>query len=200
MRLGVLASGSGTNLQAIIDAVEAKKLPAEIAVVVSDNAQAPALERARKHRYKHICLNPRNYKGREEYDAALVSLLQRERVGLVVLAGFMRLLSRYFVREYEGRITNIHPSLLPAFPGLNAVQQALKYGVKITGCTVHFVDEGVDTGPIIAQVAVAVKEGDTVETLHQRIHSAEHKLYPWALGLICRGKVRVEGRRCIISD
>jgi phosphoribosylglycinamide formyltransferase-1 len=174
LRLGVLASGSGTNLQAIIDAVEAKKLPAEIAVVVSDNAQAPALERARKHRYKHICLNPRNYKGREEYDAALVSLLQRERVGLVVLAGFMRLLSRYFVREYEGRITNIHPSLLPAFPGLNAVQQA--------------------------QVAVAVKEGDTVETLHQRIHSAEHKLYPWALGLICRGKVRVEGRRCIISD
>lgn len=200
MKLGVIVSGAGTNLQAIMDAIENGELPAEIAVVVSNCEHAFALERARKYGYKALFLNQLDYEDRETYDRALAAALHLNDVDMVVLAGFMRLLTPYFIKQFEGRIVNIHPSLLPSFPGLNAVGKALDHGVKITGCTVHFVDEGLDNGPIIAQKAVSVEKNDTVDILHDRIHRAEHKLYPRVLALLCENKVKIKGRRCIIND
>ncbi len=200
MNIGVLASGSGTNLQAIMEACEKGEIAGRVAVVISDREEAFALKRAAKKGIPAHFLNPKGYKDREAYDGAAVALLQEYRVEVVALAGFMRLVSPYFVRMYPNKIMNIHPALLPAFPGTHGVEDALAYGVKVSGCTVHFVDEGLDTGPIILQAAVEVKDDDTAESLHQRIHKEEYRLYPRALDLFARGKIQLEGRRCIIHE
>ena len=199
-RIAVLASGRGTNLEAILEAAERGEIAGEVALVISDQKEAQALQRAERRGIKNLFMDPRNYKGREQYDRAIVEQLQEDRIDLVALAGFMRLLSPLFVKAFPMQIMNIHPSLLPAFPGLDGVEQAFHYGVKVTGCTVHFVDEGLDTGPIILQEAVPVIQEDTVETLHQRIHASEYRLYPTAIDLFCQDKLKVEGRRCMIID
>ncbi len=199
-RIAVLASGTGTNLEAILEAQHRGEISGRVALVLSDQAEAKALGRARRRGVEALYLNPKEYGGREDYDRALVEHLKAAGIDLVVLAGFMRLISPYFVNAYPLQIMNIHPSLLPAFPGLEGVEQALHYGVKVSGCTVHFVDEGLDTGPIILQEAVPVIQEDTVETLHQRIHAVEYRLYPTAIDLFCRDKLKVEGRRCFIID
>ncbi len=197
MRLAVLASGYGSNLQAIIDAIEREEIAGQVQVVISDVEDAYALERAKKHGIENLYINPREYKDREAFDRVIVALLLERQIELVVLAGFMRLLSPFFVRKFRGKIINIHPSLLPAFPGLNGVQKALSYGVRVSGVTVHFVDEGLDTGPIILQDSVPVLDDDTEHTLHERIHRVEHRLYPRAIQLFIEQKLRLEGRRCI---
>ncbi|HHY36194.1 MAG TPA: phosphoribosylglycinamide formyltransferase [Firmicutes bacterium] len=200
LRLAVLASGRGSNLQAIIDAIAAGELAAEIAVVISDKEDARALERARRHRIPHCFLDPKEHPGPGAYDRALVALWREYRVDLVALAGFMRLLGAEAVRAYRNRILNIHPSLLPAFPGLNAQAQAVAYGVRYSGCTVHFVDEGMDTGPIILQAVVPVRQDDDPETLAARILEEEHRLYPRAIQLFAEGRLEVVGRRVRIKD
>ena len=197
MLLAVLASGFGSNLQAILDAIGREEIAGEVKVVVSDVEDAFALERARKHNIENFYLNPRHYESREAFDRVLADLLAERKVDLVVLAGYMRLLSQMFIQSFEGRIMNIHPSLLPAFSGLHGVEKALSHGVKVSGCTVHFVDEGLDTGPIILQESVPVLDRDTVEILHERIHRVEHRLYPKAIQLFIENKLRLEGKRCI---
>jgi phosphoribosylglycinamide formyltransferase-1 len=193
-RLAVFVSGSGTNLQAIIDA----GIPAvETVLVLSSNPDAYALERAKKHGIPFEIADHRNYSGREEYEEHIQKLLEPYDVDLIALAGFMRILSPYFVRAYKNRIINIHPALLPSFPGMHAARQALESGVKFTGCTVHFVDEGVDTGPTILQAVVPVRDDDDEESLLERIHKEEHRIYPEALKLIASGKFRIEGRRVL---
>jgi phosphoribosylglycinamide formyltransferase-1 len=196
-RLGVLGSGKGSNMVAIADAVAAGKIPAEIAVVVSDVENAGILKHAQDRGLKSQFLSPGKFRTKLDDDAerALISLLQNEKVDLVVLAGFMRILKGEFLRVFEHRVVNIHPSLLPAFPGLEAWKQALDYGVKVTGCTVHFVDQGVDTGPIIGQQTVPVELGDTAETLHARIQVAERELYPLCVAAMARREVSVQGRQ-----
>ena len=199
LRVGVLASGRGSNLQAIIDAIEAGTLTARIAVVVSNKQDAQALERARRHGMPGVFLDPAPYKaradGREAYDRAVLEVLQKHDVELVALAGYMKIVTRVLIAAYPNRIMNIHPSLLPSFPGLKAQQQALDWGMKVSGCTVHFVTEVVDTGPIIRQAAVPVKENDTAETLEARILAEEHRIYPEAIQLFADGRLSVEGRR-----
>lgn len=199
-RIVVLASGRGTNLEAILEAVKSGDIAGKVALVISDQAQAQALQRAERWKVKALYINPKDYGSRDQYDQALVEQLKQEKIDLVVLAGFMRLLRPLFIRAFPLQIMNIHPSLLPAFPGLNGVGDALNYGVKVTGCTVHFVDEGLDSGPVILQEAVPVIQEDTAETLHQRIHASEYRLYPTAIDLFCREKLKVEGRRCMIID
>jgi len=194
VRIGVLVSGNGTNLQAIIDRSEAGELAAQVACVISNKAEAFALERARRHGIPALHLDHRLYSHREAYDEALVATLADHGVELVVLAGFMRIISPVLIDAFPNAIMNIHPALLPAFPGLNAQQQSLAYGVKVSGCTVHFVDAGCDTGPIIIQTVVPVLEGDTEETLSARIHVEEHRSYPAAIQLFAEGRLRVEGR------
>jgi phosphoribosylglycinamide formyltransferase-1 len=196
-RLGVLGSGKGSNFVAIADAVAAGQIPAQIAIVLSDVEQAGILERARARNLPAQFIPPGKFRTKldEEAEEAFVIALQNARVNLVVLAGFMRVLKGNFLRAFEGRIVNIHPSLLPSFPGLEAWKQALDYGVKITGCTVHFVDAGVDAGPIISQQTVPVLDDDTPDTVHQRIHAAEHELYPRCVAAIARGEIVVKGRR-----
>jgi phosphoribosylglycinamide formyltransferase-1 len=198
-RLGVLISGSGTNLQAIIDACEAGRINAEVVCVISNKASAFGLERAAKHAIPAIHLDHRNFAGRPEYDAELVRTLQSHAVDLLILAGFMRIVTPVLLDAFPNRVMNIHPALLPAFPGIDAQKQALEYGVKVSGCSVHFVDAGTDTGPVILQAVVPVLEDDTVDTLSQRIHVEEHKLYPEAVRLFCEGRLSVEGRRVRIS-
>ncbi len=198
--IAVLASGEGTNLQAIMDAVDKGRIVGKIVLVISDVREARALVRAKAKEIKALFLNPKEYREREDYDRALVAELKREKVDLVVMAGFMRLLSSVMIDAFQGKIINIHPSLLPSFPGCEGVRQALDHGVKITGCTVHFVDEGLDTGPIIIQESVPVLQNDTVETLQQRIHSAEHRIYTRAIDLFCRNMIEVKGRRCFICE
>lgn len=195
LRVGVLASGRGSNLQAIIDAIEGGQLDCRLAVVVSDRDGAKALERARAHGVEAVFVDPKAYADREGFDRAVLEVLVHHRVELVCLAGYMRILSPAFVRALPGRIMNIHPALLPAFPGLHAQRQALEHGVKVSGVTVHFVDEGVDTGPIICQVAVPVREEDTEETLAARMLDQEHELYPRAIRLFAEGRLSVHGRR-----
>ena len=199
LALGVLASGRGSNLQAILDACARPGFPARVAVVVSDRERAPALERARAAGVEALWLNPKDFADREAYDTALVSELQARGVGLVCQAGWMRILSRVYVEAFRGRAMNIHPALLPAFPGLHPHRQALDHGVKISGATVHFVDEGVDTGPIIVQAAVPVEPGDTEDTLEARILSVEHRLYPDAIRLFAEGRLRIVGRKVVIN-
>lgn len=198
-RLGILISGSGTNLQAIIDRSESGDLHAEVVCVISNKAEAFGLERARKHGIAAIHLDHRSCSGRGEYDAALVTTLQELHVDLVILAGFMRIVTPVLLDAFPNRVMNIHPALLPSFPGLDAQKQALEYGAKLSGCTVHFVDAGTDTGPIILQSAVPVLEDDTVASLSERIHHEEHKLYPAAIQLFAEGRLKVEGRRVLIS-
>lgn len=201
LRMGVLVSGRGSNLQAIIDAIESDCLAATIAVVISDQPGAYALERAQKHGISTAVVERSGYETREAFEAAILETLKVHNVELVALAGFMRILSRGFVANYPQRILNIHPALLPAFTGLHAQAQALAYGVKVSGCTVHFVDEGMDTGPIVLQEAVPVLDHDTEETLSDRIVAAEHRIYPAALQLLASGRIMIEGRRVkILAD
>jgi phosphoribosylglycinamide formyltransferase 1 len=198
LAVGVLASGRGSNLQALLDACARPEFPARIAVVISDREQAVALERARGAGVEALWVNPKDFGDRQAFDLALVDELQRREVGLVCHAGFMRILSPAYVRAFAGRALNVHPSLLPAFPGLHAQRQALEHGVKVAGATVHFIDEGVDTGPIVLQAAVPVERGDTEETLAARILVQEHRLYPEAVELFAQGRLRIEGRRVIV--
>ena len=200
LRIGVLASGGGSNLQAIIDRCQDGSIAAEIAVVIANNPDAGALARARRGGIPQRCINHRDYNGREAFDAALVSALREAGVELVVLAGFMRIITRVMLDAFPQRIINIHPALLPAFPGLHVQQQALDYGARFSGCTVHFVDGGVDTGPIIIQAVVPVLPEDSAETLAARILEQEHRIYPRAIDLIAQGRVRVEGRQVIIDS
>ena len=199
LKIGVLASGSGTNLQSIIDNIESGKLQAEIACVLSNNTAAFALERAKRHGIPSLQIDHRNFAGREAYDAALVETLREFGVDLVVLAGFMRIITPVLLDAFPSAVMNIHPALLPAFPGLHAQQQALDYGVKVSGCSVHFVDAGTDTGPIIIQAAVPVMVGDTVTSLSARILVEEHRIYPEAIRLFATGRLKVEGRKVVIA-
>jgi len=196
LRIGVLASGRGSNLQAIIDAIEAGRLQAQIVLVLSNKQDAVARERARKHGLTDIFLDPKPFAGqpdsREAYDRALLDVLRKHDVELVLLAGYMKIVTSVLVKAYENRMMNIHPSLLPSFPGLDVQKKALDHGVKLSGCTVHFVTEGVDEGPIIIQAAVPVLEGDTPET-------EEHKIYPKAVQLYAEGKLKVDGRVVRVS-
>jgi len=194
IRLGVLASGRGSNLQAIIDAIEKGTLDAVVAVVISNKMEAPALERARKHGAPAVFLDPKAAPGREDYDRNILEQLRVYNVALVVLAGYMKIVTSVLLEAYDERMMNIHPSLLPAFPGLAAQKQALDWGVKVSGCTVHFVTEGVDAGPIIRQAAVPVLETDTEESLAARILVEEHRIYPEAIQLFAQGRLTVEGR------
>ena len=186
---GVLVSGNGTNLQAILDAVAQGRLEARVGIVISNKADVPALERARRAGVPSVVISHQGQPSREAFDAELVRALRGAGVDWVVLAGFMRLLTPVFLQAYAGRVVNVHPALLPAFPGVNAQRQALEHGVKISGCTVHFVDTGVDTGPIIAQRAVPVLPGDNEASLSDRIHAVEHELLVEVLSDIARGQL-----------
>ena len=197
-RLAVLCSGRGTDLQSIIDAIKAGSLNAEISIVLTDKPNVKALERAQLAGIKNICVDRKKFDSRAEFEAEI--LRQIDGVDLVVLAGFMRILSPEFVRRYAGRLMNIHPSLLPAFPGAHAHRDVLAYGVKISGCTVHFVDEGTDSGPIILQAAVEVREDDTEETLSARVLEQEHIIYPRAIQLFVEGRLKIEGRHVRILN
>jgi len=198
LALGVLASGRGSNLQAILDACARPGFPAHVAVVISDRERALALDRARTAGVEARWVNPKDFGDREAYDLALVRELERRQVGLVCHAGWMRILSPAYVHAFAGRALNVHPSLLPAFPGLHAPRQALEHGAKVAGATVHFVDEGVDTGPIVLQAAVPVEPTDTEETLAARILVQEHRLYPEAIRLFAEGRLQIQGRRVMV--
>lgn len=194
MRVAVFVSGSGSNLQAIIDA----SIPSiEIALVFSNNPDAYALKRAGKHGIPTLVVNHRDFKSREEFETEILKHLEPLGIELIVLAGFMRILSPLLVREYNNRMINLHPALLPSFPGIHAARQAIDAGVKFTGCTVHFVDEGVDSGPIILQAVVPVLDEDDEDSLLRKIHEEEHRIYPEAIKLISEGKIRIEGRRVL---
>ncbi|MGI5824900.1 MAG: phosphoribosylglycinamide formyltransferase [Bacillota bacterium] len=200
IKLAVLASGSGTNLQAIIDDVKTGYIPAEIKVVISDKADAYALTRAREAGIKTEVVLPKNYENREAFDAELVKILKAHDVEYIALAGYMRLLSKVFLDAFPDHVVNIHPALLPSFPGIHGQRDAVEYGVKVSGCTVHFVDENMDHGPIIAQAPVPVLHSDTEDTLKARILEQEHILFPHVLRLIAEGKVEIQGRKVIIKD
>ena len=200
MRIGVLASGRGSNLQAIIDAIEKRTLDAILAVVISNKAEAPALERARSYGTPAVFLDPKTTADREAYDRIILEQLRRYDVELVALAGYMKIVTSVLIEAYANRIMNIHPSLLPAFPGLAAQKQALDWGVKVSGCTVHFVTEEVDAGPIIRQAALPILEEDTEETLAARILVEEHRIYPQALQLFAEKRLTVEGRKVRIRE
>ena len=193
-RLGILLSGRGSNFVAIADSIAAGRLDAEIAVVISNRADAPGMTAARQRGFQVAMLPSRGIE-REEYDARLAAELDQAGVDLICLAGYMRLLSPWFIKRYPLRILNIHPSLLPAFPGLDVQQKAVDHGVKVSGCTVHFVDEGLDSGPIVKQAAVPVLDDDTAESLAARILEEEHRIYSEAIALVLSGKYRIEGRR-----
>ncbi len=198
--LGVLVSGRGSNLQAILDAILAERLKAKIGVVISDTPDALALKRVAGFDIATAVIERKKFADKRAFEQAITRELGLHHVELVVLAGFMRILSSEFIGQFAGRIMNIHPALLPAFPGLDAQAQAVRYGVRVSGCTVHFVDEGVDTGPIILQEAVPVAEDDDEHTLAERILHVEHKLYPRAIGLYCEGRLRIEGRKVLIGE
>jgi len=198
LRVGVLVSGRGSNLQALLDASARPDYPAEVVVVLSDRERAAALDRARAAGVEALFVNPKDFADREAFDLALVRELTARRVGLVCNAGFMRILSPAYVRAFAGRAMNIHPSLLPAFPGLHAQRQALEHGAKVAGATVHFVDDAMDTGPIILQASVPVHQDDTEESLSARILVEEHRLYPEAVRLFAEGRISIAGRRVTI--
>ena len=198
--LGILASGRGSNMQVILDNINAGQLHATIGIVISDHANAKVLELAAAAGIPAVCIERKNFGSKQEFEAAIASEIVNHEVQLVVLAGFMRILSRYFIGLFPGRIMNIHPSLLPAFPGLNAHDQAITYGAKISGCTIHFVDEGVDTGPIIMQSAVEVLADDTPDSLSARIIKVEHALYSKAIGLYCEKRLCITGRNVKIIE
>jgi phosphoribosylglycinamide formyltransferase-1 len=197
-KLGILLSGRGSNFEAIARNVQAGKIPAEIAIVISNKEEALGLATARQMGLNARFI-PSKGREREDFERELVAVLREYQVDLVCLAGFMRVLTPYFIREFKGRILNIHPALLPSFPGVEAQKQALDYGVKFTGCTVHIVDEGVDTGPVVCQAAVPVLDEDTVETLSHRILKEEHRIYSEAICLLIEDRVRLEGRRTLLK-
>ena len=199
LAVGVLASGRGSNLQALLDACARPAFPARVVVVISDRERSLALERARTAGVEALWMNPKDFTDRETFDLALVRELQARQVGLVCQAGYMRILSPVYIRAFAGRSLNIHPSLLPAFPGLHAQRQALEHGVKVAGATVHFADEGVDSGPIVLQAAVPVAPDDTEETLSARILAEEHRIYPEAIRLFAEGRLRIVGRKVIVN-
>ena len=204
LRVAVLASGRGSNLQALLDGIEAGQVQASIVAVISNKKDAVALERARKHGIRDLFVDPKPFAGqpdsREAYDRALLAMLQQHDVELVLLAGYMKIVTSVLVNAYANRMMNIHPSLLPSFPGLDVQKKAIEWGCKLAGCTVHFVTEGIDEGPIILQAAVPILDNDTPETLAARILVQEHKLYPRAVELYAEGRVRVEGRRVLIEQ
>jgi len=195
MNIAVFASGKGTNFQAIIDACKSGKIKANLALLISDRSDAYALMRAKEAGIKSLLLERKNFKSREDFDREITKNLEKEKIDLVVLAGFMRLLSVEFVKKYRNKILNIHPALLPSFKGTEGIKDALEYGVKITGPTVHFVDEELDHGPIILQTAVEVEDTDTEETLREKIHKEEHRIYPEAIRLFVEGRLKIEGRK-----
>ena len=204
LRIAVLASGRGSNLQAIIDAIEAGQVQAKIVAVISNKQDAVALERARKHGLPDFFVDPKPFAGRpdsrEAYDQALLDLLKKYDVELVLLAGYMKIITAVLVNSYANRMMNIHPSLLPSFPGLDVQRKAIEWGCKLAGCTVHFVTEGVDEGPIILQAAVPILDSDTADSLAARILEQEHKIYPRAVRLFAENRLRVEGRRVLIEQ
>ena len=204
LKLGILISGRGSNMESILKAIKKKNIPIEPAVVISNRSDARGLKIAQKLGVKTDIVQSKGFEGtRWEYDKKIIATLKKHGVtqtnGLVCLAGFMRIISPEFVKKFKNRIINIHPALLPAFPGLDSQKQALDYGAKFSGCTVHFVDAGMDTGPIIIQSVVKIKEDDTEETLAKRILKEEHKVYPQAVGLFAENKIKVKGRKTIIS-
>ena len=204
LRIAVLASGRGSNLQAIIDGIEAGQVPAQLVAVISNKQDAVALQRARKHAVQDIFIDPKPFAGRpdsrEAYDRVLLDVLGKLDVELVLLAGYMKIVTAVLVNAFTNRMMNIHPSLLPSFPGLDVQRKAIEWGCKLAGCTVHFVTEGVDEGPIIIQAAVPVFDRDTPEILAARILEQEHKIYPRAVQLFAEGRLKVEGRRVLIED
>ena len=194
--VAVFVSGSGTNFQAIIDAdIEA----ANLAALVCNKPDAFAIKRAEKHGIPVELVNHKDFETREAFEAEIINRLEKYDIQLVVLAGFMRVLTPFFVGRFKNRILNLHPALLPSFPGMHAAKQALDYGAKVTGCTVHFVDEGVDTGPIIVQAVVPISDDDTEESLLEKIHKEEHRIYPEAVRLFCEGRINIDGRRVLIK-
>jgi phosphoribosylglycinamide formyltransferase-1 len=199
LKLGVLASGRGSNLQAIIEAIVKDELDAQVAVVISDRPDAQVLDLAKRYQIPAVYLDPKGYSRRESYDDAVVEALIGHAVELVLLAGYMRIVTRNLIEPFRNRIMNIHPAILPAFPGLHAQRQAVQYGVKLAGCSVHFVDETVDGGPVIIQAAVPVLDDDTEETLSTRILEQEHRIYPHAVRLFAEGRLRVVGRKVTVS-
>lgn len=203
LRVAVLASGRGSNLQAVIDAIEAGEVHATIVAVISNKKDAAALERARKHGLPDLFVDPKPFAGRpdsrEAYDRALLEVLEKHNVELVLLAGYMKIVTAVLVNAYANRMMNIHPSLLPSFPGLEVQKKAIEWGCKLAGCTVHFVTEGVDEGPIILQAAVPILDGDTSDTLAARILLQEHRIYPRAVQLFSEGRLQVDGRRVRID-
>ena len=199
MKIGVLVSGRGSNLQAIMDAGKKGEIPAEVAVVISDKKDAFALERARKAGVPEVFVDPKSFSTKKDFFAEIARTLKGKGVELVCLAGFMRIVRDPLLSEYARRMINIHPALLPSFPGLHGQKQAVDYGAKISGCTVHFVDAGVDTGPVILQKAVEVLDDDTEDSLSERILREEHKAFPEAIRLIAEGRVRIEGRKVCVN-
>ncbi|MBI4654367.1 MAG: phosphoribosylglycinamide formyltransferase [Nitrospirae bacterium] len=199
LNIGVLASGRGSNFQAIIDSIESGYLKARIVVLITDNPEAYALERAKRHGIPYLVIKPKEFSDKDSYYSHIAKELKARNVGLVVLAGFMRVVGRAIIKEFPNKIMNIHPALLPSFPGFHGQKQAVDYDVKISGCTVHFVDEGVDTGPIIIQSAVPVYHDDTEESLSERILKQEHKIFPFAIKLFSEGRISVEGRKVIVN-
>lgn len=200
LKLGVLISGNGSNLQSIIDNIENGFLKAVIQIIISNNPDAYGITRAKKHGIPFVVLKNGHFKNKQDYDTELVRILKDNGVELVIMAGFMRIITPVLLKAFPGRIMNIHPALLPSFPGLHGQKQAVDYGVKYSGCTVHFVDEGVDTGPIIIQSAVPVLDDDTEDTLSARILKEEHKIYPRAIQLFADGKLDVHGRKVRIKN
>ena len=200
MRIGVLVSGSGTNLQAIIDASEAGELDANIVVVISNHGSARGLARAEEHGIDGVFVDRANYATTREYNAAIRDVLDDHDVEVVAMAGYMRILGKEVLDFWPNRVLNIHPALLPSFPGANGIKDAFEFGVKVTGVTVHFATEDLDAGPILAQEAVVIAEDDTVETLEAKIHEVEHRLYPAALQLLAEGRVEIVGRRVRIAS
>lgn len=198
-KIAVFASGFGSNLQAILDYQSASKPNGEVVLVFSNNKAAYALERAKRHKIKTACFSPSDFAGREEYDKQIVKMLDCEDIDLVVLAGYMLLLGKHVIECYRNRIINIHPALLPSFKGTHGIKDALEYGVKITGVTVHFVDEGLDSGPIIIQETVSVSQDETLESLEEKIHRVEHAIYPLAVDYFCSGRLKISGRKVMIT-
>jgi phosphoribosylglycinamide formyltransferase-1 len=194
LKLGVLASGRGSNFQSIIDEIEAGSLNASINLLITDNPDAYAIERAKKQSIKYLYLNPHDFKSKNDFYTRIAEELVKRDVDLVILAGFMRIVGKPLIEAFPNRIMNIHPALLPAFPGLHSQKQAVDYGVRVSGCTVHFVDEGMDTGPIIIQAAVVVSPHDTEDTLSDRILRLEHKIFPYAIRLYSEGRLYFDGR------
>jgi len=194
MNIAVFASGRGTNLAAIIKAVNKGTIKASLSLVLSDNKGAYALKRAKRAKIKTAFIDPKQFSSREDYDTEVIKVLEAENIDLIVLAGFMRIISPVLIRRFPNRILNIHPALLPSFKGAHGIKDAFDYGLKITGVTVHFVDEEMDSGPIILQQAVKIKDEDNLETLEAKIHKIEHRIYPEAISLFVEGKLKIEGR------